>query len=257
MKGKREIVTEKFLTEIFSSQDFGESVLKAADICKRKKRETGFSVVKRLSSDQIWYTDIRVGGPDTMRGAKKTKRFMDLVYDQRNYELVHIHFHPGRDITPSDADLRAPLIGTLHQQLIGCRVKPIHGVGVELYNKQIGVPIVLYQLKKPPKDFKSFCSSFSENTLKEGVEFAHQADFLAYAFGKSKTRPRKRRYVKIEEVLEDTEYPLVVAKELEKGGYYKTAVLNVYLDGEVYEGGIEKACKFSFNAKRFKPRDLF
>ncbi len=258
MATEKEIVSGKFIKELFSSQEFVNSALKAADVCRKEKKETGFNIIKRIGSNQAWFTDIVIGENDGMKSAKSTQtpQFNEhMVKDNKNYELVFIHFHPRRDITPSEGDLKVPLLYGIHQDVIGCRFKPILGIGVELHKRQIGVPILLYQMKKYPENFEEFVKSVYKNIERTAVEYILQDDLFSVAFGNSKKKLKRRKKITASQLVRHSEYPDIVARELRKGGYYKTAVLNIYPDSGVYEEGLKAASKLSFKVKRYKSWD--
>jgi hypothetical protein len=253
MTEKQEIVSGKLLREVFSSRTFVSHVLKAACTCRKEKRETDFSVIKRLGSEEICYTDIRIGGFDSMYGAPMSKQYKQiLLQDDSAYKLINVHFHPDSDITPSEGDLKIPVLDSFYQGRAGFRFKPIHGVGVEFRSQQTIVPILLYQMKKCPEDFEEFYNSLRENIVHSGKEFIMQDDFFAFAFRRSRKR-LKRKKIHLNKIFQHSEYPYIVADELRKGGYYKTAVLNIYPDSGVYESDLKAVSQFSFKVKRYKP----
>jgi len=216
-----ETISPKFLSELFSSEAFIQTNIKAAKRTERTGHETGYYVYKQIGKDNTIFTKVLEGNSDSTLGIQEQleKSYSDIIYDENIYPIINTHFHPTSGLLPSPEDLfRSDVARELSLVSYGFDLKPIDIIGRTDKN----IDLLVYQ-QKP--------LSIPEELRSQFLEELHNPRLLS--FNSEKT----------------DDYPYQIADIMKNSGLYESSVIRIEKEGN-YEINFNDIKKFSYSAAK-------
>jgi len=217
-----EVVSAEYLKNLFCSDEFIQTNIRAGKLTERTGHETVYTVFKPIGINTYNISKVFKGNSISTEGTGDPleKYHKALVYGDNIYRLISAHFHPNYQITPSPQDLAsldALRRGTRLSH--GYDLNPIDIVG----RKHDGVDLLLYQqrIDEIPDELG--------NLLLE--------DLYDYVFCNEYNQKSR-------------DFPIWVADKMRKSGLYNAAVIRIDDSGKI-DLDSKEINTFSFEARRY------
>jgi len=221
-KKNEEIVSPEFLRDLFSSECFVQTNIKAAKRTERTGHENGYKVFKQKGNDRLIFTKVFEGNSYSTEGIneKLEKYYNHIVFNEGFYPIIAAHFHPDSQMLPSPGDLsHADISRDLSSTAYGFDLKPINILGRAYKN----IDLLLYQQRPlciPGELGNQLMEELYDSQLSNN-EYTERTD----------------------------DYPYIIAEIMRNSGLYEATIIKIDKEGN-YDINFDDIKKFSFSAAK-------
>lgn len=216
-----ERISADYLSNLFSSEQFIQTNIKAGKKTARTGHETGYKIFKPIGKDVAKFSRIFEGNSFSTEGIEDEleKNHKTIVSSFNIYPVVSAHFHPNFQLIPSPEDLFHAYVskrtaGTIY----GYDLNPINILG-RAHNR---IDLLLHQQKAP---------HIPEELGKQLMEDLYDYNFCN----------------EYNEKLPD--YPYKVAEKMRESGLYNATIIRIDNSGKI-DFNLKEIEDFSFEAKK-------
>ena len=223
MKAKDiEFVSPDYLENLFSSDQFIQTNIKAGKRTERTGHETAYKIYKPIGKDAYKLSRVFEGNSFSTEGFEdELEKYHKRIESSFSiYPLVSVHFHPNFQLIPSPNDLLNASGNKISASMVyGYDLNPIFIIG----RKHDGIDLLVYQQKVP---------NIPEALFGQLID-----DFYDYSFCNEYNEKM-------------ADYPYKVAEKMKESGLYNAAIIGIDNSGKI-DFNLKEIEDFSFRANKY------